>query len=99
MFGEAGRAYVYYGYGRHFCVNVFARSSKIQGGAVLNTSLEPLEGPSLHEKHRNNSKDLLLISGQGRLSQALSICRSINGIDMTDTTCDLPLNSVLSSKA
>lgn len=41
------------------------------------------------KKHRNNSKDLLLISGQGRLSQALSICRSLNGIDMTDTTCDL----------
>jgi 3-methyladenine DNA glycosylase Mpg len=77
MFGEASRAYIYYGYGRHFCVNVSARSSEIQGGAVLIRALEPLEGPSLHEKTSD------------KRSQALSICWSLNGIDMTATTCDL----------
>lgn len=89
MFGEAGRAYIYYSYGRHFCVNVSARSPEIQAGAVLIRALQPLEGLAFMKNHRNNSKDLLLTSGPGRLSQALSISPSLNGIDMTDPRSEL----------
>jgi DNA-3-methyladenine glycosylase len=89
MFGEAGRAYVYYSYGRHFCVNVSARSPEIQAGAVLIRALQPLEGLAFMKNHRNNSKDLLLTSGPGRLSQAVSISPSVSGIDMTDPRSEL----------
>jgi len=89
MFGEAGRAYIYYSYGRHFCVNVSARPPEIQAGAVLIRALQPLEGLAFMKNHRNNSKDLVLTSGPGRLSQALSISPSLNGIDMTDPRSEL----------
>lgn len=84
MFGRVGRAYVYFTYGNHYCVNVSARSPKAPAGAVLIRGVEPVEGADVMKKFRRVDDDHLLASGPGRLTQALRITRDQNGADMTD---------------
>jgi DNA-3-methyladenine glycosylase len=89
MFGEVGRAYVYFTYGNHFCVNVSARSSKIEAGAVLIRGLEPVEGVDAMRRLRPVDDVLSLTSGPGKLTQALSITSALNGADMTSSYSEL----------
>lgn len=84
MFGEAGRAYIYFIYGNHFCVNVSARPHEIEAGAVLIRALQPVEGISCMQIFRKKCKELSLTSGPGKIGQALCIQNSLNGQDMTD---------------
>lgn len=84
MFGEAGRAYIYFIYGNHFCVNVSARPFEIEAGAVLIRALQPVEGIKCMKIYRKNSEELSLTSGPGKIGQALYIQKSLNGQDMTD---------------
>ena len=84
MFGEAGRAYIYFIYGNHFCVNVSARPLEIEAGAVLIRALQPVEGIRCMKIFRKNCKELSLTSGPGKIGQALCIQKSLNGQDMTD---------------
>src|SRR6478752_4307583 len=44
MFGEVGKAYVYFTYGMHYCVNAVAHSDDYPAGAVLIRSLVPKNG-------------------------------------------------------
>jgi DNA-3-methyladenine glycosylase len=84
MFGEAGRAYIYFIYGNHFCVNVSAKPVEIEAGAVLIRALQPVEGIKCMKIFRKNSEELSLTSGPGKIGQALYIQKSLNGQDMTD---------------
>jgi DNA-3-methyladenine glycosylase len=83
MFGQVGRAYVYFTYGSHYCVNVSARSQSAPAGAVLIRGIEPVEGTEAMRKFRNTDDIHMLASGPGRLTQAMCITRSHNGLDMT----------------
>jgi DNA-3-methyladenine glycosylase len=83
MFGRVGRAYVYFTYGNHHCVNVSARSNDAWAGAVLIRGIEPLEGIDEMSRARNIDDVRLLASGPGRLTQALGITLDHNGLDMT----------------
>jgi DNA-3-methyladenine glycosylase len=89
MFGEVGRAYIYFTYGSHFCVNVSARSSRQKAGAVLIRALEPHEGIELMKIHRANEELYSLASGPGKLTQAMEIGSTLNGTDMTDPASGL----------
>jgi DNA-3-methyladenine glycosylase len=89
MFGEVGRAYVYFTYGNYYCVNVSARTSKVKAGAVLIRALQPLEGIFVMKFLRNTDDEFSLSSGPGKLTQALCIDKSLNGQDMTDATTEL----------
>ncbi|MGC2574693.1 MAG: DNA-3-methyladenine glycosylase, partial [Candidatus Nitrosopolaris sp.] len=71
MFGEAGRAYIYFIYGNHFCVNVSARPFEIEAGAVLIRALQPVEGIKCMKIYRKTSEELSLTSGPGKIGQAL----------------------------
>lgn len=91
LFGPPGRAYVYFIYGNHYCLNV---SCELEGeaGCVLFRALEPLAGIEqmalLRGIEFRGPKDLpKLTRGPGRLSEALGITRS------RDNDCDLTSDS------
>lgn len=83
MFGPPGRAYVYFIYGNHFCLNVVAHPEGA-AGAVLLRALEPLEGLEQMRALRGEKPDRQLCSGPGKLCQALKITRELDGCDLLD---------------
>lgn len=89
MFGEPGRAYIYFIYGNHYCLNVSAKPLEIEAGAVLIRALQPIEGIRRMKIFRRNCEELSLTSGPGKLTQALNIQQSLNGEDMTDPKSDI----------
>ncbi|HEU4606279.1 MAG TPA: DNA-3-methyladenine glycosylase [Nitrososphaera sp.] len=88
MFGDVGRAYIYFTYGNHFCVNVSARSGR-EAGAVLIRGIEPVEGVAMMKQFRPVDDAFSLTSGPGKLTQALKITSALNGVDMTDPESEL----------
>jgi DNA-3-methyladenine glycosylase len=89
MFGDVGRAYVYFTYGNHYCLNVSARSSKVEAGAVLIRGIEPIEGVELMRQFRPVDDIFSLTSGPGKLTQALNVTSSLNGTDMTNSESEV----------
>ncbi len=85
MFGQTGRAYVYFTYGSHHCLNVSARSFDENAGAVLLRAIEPEEGVDTMKSLRRQETVSFIASGPGRLAQALAIEMSLNGLDMTSS--------------
>jgi DNA-3-methyladenine glycosylase len=72
---------VYFTYGMHFCANVVTGRDG-EGSAVLLRAAEPLEGLEAMATHRGVRPLRLLCSGPARLTQALAIDRSDDGIDL-----------------
>jgi DNA-3-methyladenine glycosylase len=81
MFGPAGRLYVYFTYGMHYCMNVVTGEDG-EGSAVLLRAVEPLEGLDWMSRRRGVSDPRLLCSGPARLTQAYGIARAHNGMDL-----------------
>lgn len=83
MFGPPGRLYVYLSYGMHFAMNVVT-GREGEGSAVLLRAAEPLEGLEEMMAARGARDPRLLCAGPGRLTQALGIDRSHDGLDLTE---------------
>lgn len=83
MFGEVGKAYVYFTYGMHYCVNAVARSSDYEAGAVLIRSLIPQNGIDFMSRQRKISDVSNLTNGPAKLTQALHITKKEYGEDLT----------------
>ncbi len=83
MFGEVGRAYVYFTYGNHHCLNIVAKESAMPAGAVLIRAIEPIDGISLMHRYRKTHDLYNVASGPGKLTQALKITKKQNGVDVT----------------
>ena len=83
MFGEVGRAYVYFTYGMHYCVNVVAKNNDFEAGAVLFRALEPIEGVDFMIKQRKTMLISNLVNGPAKLTQALQITKKQYGEDLT----------------
>jgi DNA-3-methyladenine glycosylase len=81
LFREPGRAYIYLCYGVYWMCNVSAEPKGV-GAGVLIRALEPLEGIELMEERRGTKVLRDLTRGPGRLAQALSIDRALDGVDM-----------------
>jgi DNA-3-methyladenine glycosylase len=86
MFGEVGKAYVYFTYGMYYCVNAVARSSSFDAGAVLIRALEPKQGIEKIIKNRKTEKNSNLTNGPAKLTQALKITKKQYGVDLTKRT-------------
>ena len=79
LFGPPGRAYVYFIYGNHYCLNVSCLQDGVAGG-VLFRALEPIAGieemAAARDVEVRNSGDLGKISsGPGRMAEALGVTR------------------------
>lgn len=83
MFGQVGRAYVYFTYGMHYCVNAVARDWDVEAGAVLIRALLPTRGIDFMMKRRNTNSIPSLASGPAKLTQALGITKELYGEDLT----------------
>lgn len=84
MFGEPGRAYVYFTYGMHWMLNVSARPLG-QGSAILIRAAEPLEGlPTMHARRPKAVRDEDLLNGPAKLAQAFGVTRNLDGLDLLD---------------
>ncbi len=83
MFGQVGRAYVYFTYGIHYCVNVVAKNNDFDAGAVLFRALEPREGIDFMIKQRKTKLISNLTNGPAKLTQALQITKKHYGEDLT----------------
>lgn len=83
MFGPPGVSYIYQIYGIYFCYNVTTDHEDIPA-AVLIRALEPLTGIKTMEENRGK-KDLKdLLSGPGKLAQAMGITKFMNGTSAID---------------
>ncbi len=91
MFGEAGRAYVYFIYGMYNCMNIVCEKVG-NPQAVLIRALEPVEGMEFMAKNRFNKsyeslskrESINLSNGPGKLCKALAIDRTLNGENLLD---------------
>ena len=100
LFGPPGRAYVYFIYGNHYCLNVSCLPDGVPGG-VLFRALEPVTGIAQMAKARQieveDATTLAKISflkkissGPGRLSEALGVTRERdNGKNLASPRSDL----------
>ncbi len=82
MYLPGGHAYVYFTYGMHHCMNVVCGKAN-EGTAVLLRALEPTEGmAAMYARRASARRDTDLCSGPARLTQALAIDRSCDGVDL-----------------
>lgn len=83
MFGEVGRAYVYFTYGMHYCVNAVAKGKKYDAGAVLIRAIIPKDGLDFMIKQRKTDVISNLTNGPAKLAQSLKITKAQYGEDLT----------------
>ena len=100
LFGPPGRAYVYFIYGNHYCLNVSCLPDGVPG-CVLFRALEPVFGVDamararrieIHEPHDLEKISVLrqISSGPGRMCEALGITRQRdNGKSLASVRSDL----------
>lgn len=88
MYGPPGRAYVYFTYGMHWCLNCVTGQEGYPA-AVLIRAIIPTEGIEVIAARRSPQKPAQWCSGPGKLTLALAIDKSFNGCDLTDPLGDL----------
>ena len=81
LFLERGHAYVHFSYGSSFLLNVTSEGAGV-GAGVLLRAIEPLEGIERMASFRGTTRLADLARGPGRLTQAMHVDLSQNGLDL-----------------
>lgn len=81
MYGMPGNAYVYFTYGMHWMLNAVTEQEGFPA-AVLIRAIQPLEGIEMIAARRGKQPKSKWTDGPGKLTQALNIDKSFNGIDL-----------------
>ncbi len=84
MYGPPGHAYVYFTYGMHWMLNAVTEREGFPA-AVLLRAILPLEGQEVISLRRQGRDSL----GPAKLTQALGIDGTSNGVDLTDARSGL----------
>ena len=82
MYGPPGRAYVYFTYGMHWCLNCVTGPEGYPA-AVLLRSIRPEEGLDFIATRRAGRAQSEWCNGPGKLTQALGIDGVLNEVDLT----------------
>ncbi|MBN2256865.1 MAG: DNA-3-methyladenine glycosylase [Anaerolineaceae bacterium] len=93
MYGPPGHAYVYFTYGMHWMLNAVTDSQGMPA-AVLIRAIQPLLGLDImaaNRPHLANTRHWL--DGPAKLTQALKIDGSMDGIDLCDPTGSLVITA------
>jgi DNA-3-methyladenine glycosylase len=93
MFGAAGKLYVYFTYGMHYCMNVVVGPEGI-GAAVLIRAASVVSGSDLVKMNRGNVAEKDLTNGPAKLCQALKVDKSLNGHDLKRSPLMLELGNL-----
>lgn len=83
MYGEAGRAYVYFTYGMHWMLNCVCGEDGYPA-AVLIRAIHPVEGFNIIQRNRSGVTKDRWCDGPAKLTKALAITVEFNGIDLCD---------------
>lgn len=86
MFGPAGRLYVYFTYGMHYCMNIVT-GDEGDGQAVLIRALQPVDGIEMMARRRGRTDHLT--DGPGKLTQAMGIGLMQNGEEIDNVNIRL----------
>ncbi len=78
MWGPPGHAYVYLCYGIHQMLNLVTNRDG-EGAAVLIRSCEPVAGHGLIRRRRGGKDGPVLLTGPGKVGQALGLDTSFSG--------------------
>lgn len=88
MYGPPGRAYVYFIYGVHYCVNVVCQPAGC-AEAVLIRAIEAQFGEESMRQNRPGAAATNVSNGPGKLCAALVIDRKLDGVDLCDGAAPL----------
>lgn len=88
MYGPPGRAYIYFTYGMHWCLNAVCMAEGFPA-AVLIRAIQPVEGLAVIAERRKGQPQKSWTDGPAKLTAALGIDRRLNGCDLTDPTGEL----------
>jgi len=94
LFLPRGHAYVYFGYGMWYLLNVSSEAAGV-GAGVLLRALEPVEGLALMRRRRGRVPDRDLARGPGRLARALGVDLRQDGLDLCSDDSPLWLGTAL----
>lgn len=87
MFGPAGRLYVYFTYGMHYCANVVTGPDGT-ASAVLLRAGEVVGGHDVAAARRPGVRERDWARGPARLTVTLGLGRAENGLDLLDPRTD-----------